>query len=148
MSVRRPTPFTERLGRLLQLQRRRHPMTQAELAERAELSLKYLGEIERGEANVTMDALERVAAALGWDPWTLFAQDQQPISRKVHELLLSELGHALQRLGNTKTWIEALDPTYRDTSVPATSRPTAVSQTLTPTRRGRPRKEGRDASDT
>jgi transcriptional regulator with XRE-family HTH domain len=75
-----PTDLARQLGTMLQDQRLREGLTQSELAERAELSLKYVGEIERGEANVTIQALERLASVLRWDPWSLFAPEQQAMS--------------------------------------------------------------------
>ena len=40
-------------------------MSQEKLAEKAELSYKYLGEVERGCVNVSLDSLMRIARALG-----------------------------------------------------------------------------------
>lgn len=107
------TVLRSRLGAMMQRQRQRLGLTQAVLAERAELSLKYLGEIERGEANVTVEALERVAAALNWDPWELFSLDRRPISQNVHQLLLAEITYTRQRLQALADWLAALDPALR-----------------------------------
>lgn len=139
----RPTLFTQRLGARLQRQRQRQGLTQADLAERADLSVKYVGEIERGEANATAQALERIAVVLEWDPWTLFALEQQPISQQVHQLLTTELGGTRRQLDAVLAWLGALDPARRDASA-AGREPTLASLTLTPRRRGRPRvrKEG------
>ncbi|MGY3532219.1 transcriptional regulator with XRE-family HTH domain [Bradyrhizobium sp. USDA 4452] len=40
-------------------------MTQAELAERAESRRALISDIERGEANPTLDSVLRIAMALG-----------------------------------------------------------------------------------
>ena len=40
-------------------------MTQERLAEKSDLSYKYLGEVERGDVNVSLDSLVRIAKALG-----------------------------------------------------------------------------------
>ena len=40
-------------------------LTQEQLGERAGLSYKFVGEVERGVANPTLDTLDRLAAALG-----------------------------------------------------------------------------------
>jgi transcriptional regulator with XRE-family HTH domain len=55
------------------VRRARHvgKMTQEELADRAGLSARYLGSIERAEVSVTITILERVAKALGIDPGEL-----------------------------------------------------------------------------
>ena len=38
-------------------------MSQDALAEKSDLSTKYLGEVERGSANISVDALVRIAKA-------------------------------------------------------------------------------------
>lgn len=115
------TTLRTRLGRCLQEERLRQGLTQARLAERADLSLKYLGEIERGEANVTVDALERLATALACDPWTLFAADGHRISKHLHALLHLELDAMRGRLVATLALLESLEHGGRldDLSMPA-----------------------------
>ena len=44
--------------------REKAALTQEKLAEKAELSPKYLGEVERGLVNISVDALLRIAKAL------------------------------------------------------------------------------------
>ena len=39
-------------------------MSQEKLAEKADLSYKYLGEVERGMVNISLDSLVRIARAL------------------------------------------------------------------------------------
>lgn len=39
-------------------------MSQEKLAEKASLSYKYLGEVERGIVNISLDSLMRIAKAL------------------------------------------------------------------------------------
>ena len=53
--------------RLFQL-RSEAGMTQAELAEKANLSIDSISRIERGERAPSFESLERIAAALGTDP--------------------------------------------------------------------------------
>jgi transcriptional regulator with XRE-family HTH domain len=43
-------------------------MTQASLAERAEIRRALISDIERGEANATLDSVVRIAVALGVKP--------------------------------------------------------------------------------
>jgi transcriptional regulator with XRE-family HTH domain len=40
-------------------------LTQERLAEKADLTPKYFGEVERGLVNVSVDALARIARAVG-----------------------------------------------------------------------------------
>ncbi len=56
-----------RIGARLREWRRRRGLTQEQLAERAGLSYKFIGEIERGTGNPTVDTLGRLAQALHVD---------------------------------------------------------------------------------
>ena len=51
----------------MNLRRKRHDqhMTQEELAERAGLSVRYVGAIERGDVSASVTVLEQIAEALG-----------------------------------------------------------------------------------
>ena len=99
-----------RLGAALQKHRLQRGLTQAELAEFADLSLKYVGEIERGEANTTLEVLERLAAAVGWNPMDALEGLREPLSEGVRVLLLDEVQQILERLRNMSKWLQALDP--------------------------------------
>lgn len=63
-----------RLGSRLKECRRSRRFTQEQLAERAGLSYKFIGEVERGLANPTVDTLTRLAEALDLDVADLFGQ--------------------------------------------------------------------------
>lgn len=52
------------LGRRIRLLRRDRKFTQEQLAREANLDYKYLGEVERGRKNISVESLARVAAAL------------------------------------------------------------------------------------
>jgi transcriptional regulator with XRE-family HTH domain len=99
-----------RLGAALQKHRLQRNLTQAQLAEFADLSLKYVGEIERGEANTTLEVLERLAAAVGWNPMDALEGLREPLSEGVRMLLLDEVQQMLDRLRNMVRWLQALDP--------------------------------------
>jgi len=55
------------------LRRKRHEldMTQEELAERAGLSARYVGAIERGDVSASVTVLGQIAEALGVEPGDL-----------------------------------------------------------------------------
>ena len=53
------------LGRRIRQLRKSRAWTQAELAERAGLDTKYVGAIERGERNLSIDNVEKIAVGLG-----------------------------------------------------------------------------------
>jgi transcriptional regulator with XRE-family HTH domain len=99
-----------RLGAALQKHRLQRGLTQAELAEFADLSLKYVGEIERGEANTTLEVLERLASAVGWNPMDALEGLREPLSEGVRLLLLDEIQKIRDALKNMTKWLQALDP--------------------------------------
>jgi transcriptional regulator with XRE-family HTH domain len=53
------------LGETVRTYRKQANLSQETLAERADLTAKYLGEVERGCANISLDAMQRIAKALG-----------------------------------------------------------------------------------
>ncbi|MFF8803135.1 MULTISPECIES: helix-turn-helix domain-containing protein [unclassified Methylobacterium] len=46
-------------------------LTQDALADLCELDRTYVGSIERGQRNLTIDSLERLSNGLGVEPWQL-----------------------------------------------------------------------------
>lgn len=62
---RRRSPLAVRLGASIREARISRAISQERLAELAALSKNYVGNIERGEYDVTVSALHRVAVALG-----------------------------------------------------------------------------------
>lgn len=52
------------LGENIRSHRRKMKWSQEQLAEKADLHRNYVGDIERGEENVSVDALMRIASAL------------------------------------------------------------------------------------
>lgn len=60
-----PLPLHRRqLGKAVLDRRKRAGFTQETLAEKADLSAKYIGEVERGKVNISVDTLARIARAL------------------------------------------------------------------------------------
>lgn len=122
-----------RLGAALQKNRLARGLTQADLAEHTDLSLKYVGEIERGEANTTIAVLERLAEAVGWNPMDALEGLREPLSEGVRMLLLDEVQQMLERLRNMTKWLQALDPALHPVV-----RATAAERIGREERRGRP----------
>ena len=52
------------LGENIRLHRQKAGLTQEKLAELADLHTNFVGDIERGEENVSVDALVRLASSL------------------------------------------------------------------------------------
>ena len=56
--------ITTMVGMRLRSYRQQKGMTQEELAEKAELHPTYIGQVERGEKNATLESIAKIAAAL------------------------------------------------------------------------------------
>lgn len=63
----------ERIGKRLRELRRARALTQEQLAERSGLSHKFIGEIERAQANPTVATLGLLSQALGVEVCELFS---------------------------------------------------------------------------
>ena len=63
----------------MNLRRKRHErhMTQEELAERAGLSTRYVGAIERGDVSASVTVLGQIAEALGVEPGDLLRRSSR-----------------------------------------------------------------------
>ncbi len=62
------------------LRRTRHDkkLTQEELADRADLSMRYIGAIERGDVSASVTVLGQIADALGIEPGALLEKSDGP----------------------------------------------------------------------
>lgn len=69
----RPTSALRQIGLNIAAARKRRNLTQEDLAERCERHSVYIGYIERGERNVALPTLLRLAAVLGVAPAEFFA---------------------------------------------------------------------------
>lgn len=104
VAARRPrAPLTmnhaclrERFGTALQRQRNQRGISQTKLAELAGLSPKYVGEIERGEANVSIDLQERLCVALDWYPFELWVSQQETLPEGARTVLSASLQNISQ----------------------------------------------------
>jgi transcriptional regulator with XRE-family HTH domain len=70
----------QRLGRNLRILRKAKGLSQEAFADALEIHRTYMGGLERGERNVTLKTVERIAAALGIDPADLLS-DAAPDNR-------------------------------------------------------------------
>jgi transcriptional regulator with XRE-family HTH domain len=64
-----------RFGDRIRELRTEQSLTQEKLAELADIDRSYIGGVERGERNVSLDNILRVADALGVQPRELFPGD-------------------------------------------------------------------------
>ena len=78
------------LGKRIRFLRRSKDLSQEELAEKVGISYKYLGEVERGKANLTIDIIEKLSGGLNIEISDLF--DYQ------HEVSRGELKQRIESL--------------------------------------------------
>lgn len=64
--------FQNAFGDHLKKLRKSKQMTQEQLAEKSELSVQYLGDVERGKANPTLAIVEKISYALNLSVHDLF----------------------------------------------------------------------------
>lgn len=62
-------------------------LSQMKLADRAGLSYQYVGNFERGESDITLSSIEKLAKALDVTPGELVASDEILAMREVHDLI-------------------------------------------------------------
>jgi transcriptional regulator with XRE-family HTH domain len=67
----RPATVPSLLGRRLRALRTLRGLTQEQLGERASVTGKFLGQVERGVGNPSLQVLVRLAHALGVELWEL-----------------------------------------------------------------------------
>ena len=69
----------KQLGERIREFRKSAGITQEELGEKASLNYKFIGELERGRVNVSLDSLVKIAAALVVNPERFFAKEKLPV---------------------------------------------------------------------
>lgn len=65
------TPLRIEFGKIIRTKREDMSMTQESLAEKADLTTNYIGSIERGERNVGLEVIYKLATALNTHPKNL-----------------------------------------------------------------------------
>jgi transcriptional regulator with XRE-family HTH domain len=69
------------LGARIRELRKTAGLTQEELGEKADLNYKFIGELERGQVNVSLDSLVRITEALGVRIGDLFSKEKIPVQK-------------------------------------------------------------------
>ena|SRR4030065_1184715 len=73
------------LGARIRELRKSAGFTQEELGEKADLNYKFIGELERGQVNVSLDSIVRIAEALGVKTGDLFSAEKIPLQKVLIE---------------------------------------------------------------
>lgn len=77
----------KRIGRAIQYARRENGLTQAELAEKIEVSLKTVIDIEKGKRNPTFDVLYRLIIALDIPAELIFRPEDMTDSPELEQFI-------------------------------------------------------------
>lgn len=96
------------LGERLRAYRTQRGWSQEEMAERADLHTTYIGQLERGEKNATIESISKVAAALDISLSKLFenislASSEKDIPSRCYDLIQK------QPLRDQKLLLDILD---------------------------------------
>jgi len=106
------TDVRGRLGARLRQLRQARRLTQEQLAERAGLSFKFLGELERGRGNPTLTTLTSISDALGVRLVDLLELDPgQP------RLTPKQASQVREALGSIETLVEWAAPSNEKSRV-------------------------------
>ena len=84
------------VGERIRSLRKAGGITQEELGEKAGLNYKFIGELERGRVNVSLDSLQKIAEALGVKTGDLFSMEKISV-QKVFVKVLTEKRDSLAR---------------------------------------------------
>ena len=91
---REKTEVTVLVGSRLKSIRVKRKMSQAAIAEASGISSKYLGEVERGEANISIELINRIAVALNASMSAILENEHE----RPHQELISEIVTLAPRL--------------------------------------------------
>jgi len=70
--------YVRRVGRAIRKLRTERGLSQEKLAHRAHLHRTYIGAVERGERNITIVSLFRIASAFGVSPAVILREAEEP----------------------------------------------------------------------
>lgn len=106
------------LGARLRARRTGLGLTLAEVAERADLSIPYVSNLERGRGNPTIDALRAVAAALEASVSDLLGEATEEGLDPL-ELVLADAPKSLGAFSRSDRFVAVLERLATDQGVPA-----------------------------
>jgi transcriptional regulator with XRE-family HTH domain len=93
------------LGKGIRFYRHQRQLSQANLAEKAEISVTFLSNIERGIKYPTSDTLSAIANVLGVEVFELYRHDHSP---KEHREMFERF-----KIDITKNVLETLENVYK-----------------------------------
>lgn len=69
--------FSEQIGEKIRIHRLSKNWTQEQLAEKSNMTASYIGQLERGEKDVRINTLEKIAHSLDMSMYELFSSDRE-----------------------------------------------------------------------
>lgn len=84
-----------KIGDNIRALRKASGLSQEQLALRADINASYMGQVERGEKNPTIDVLSKIASALGTPLEKLVQIDEQTEQRKSSNVVFDKIAHQL-----------------------------------------------------
>ena len=87
MTRKQKDPFQEKLGERIRVFRKRSGFTQEALAEKASVSVNFIGNVERGESAISVKTLLQIAKALGVNLKELFDFPDEEQSEMIKEIV-------------------------------------------------------------
>ncbi len=126
---------------MLAKRRKRAGLSQRQLGELANMSQKYVGEVERGQANLTLDLMHALGLALRWNILEAVAEpDPEPVEpidvRALQAWLLSgmlhlgTIAHAVQRIQQETGRHGRSGQTVSSAPAPPAAEPAAAPRTV------------------
>jgi transcriptional regulator with XRE-family HTH domain len=93
------------VGKKIRLYRKARKLTQEELGEYLQIDQSYLGRIERGEVNITLDTLYKISDALHVHPAWLLEDEKDSRKGQVRSEILDNIDSLLVPLTNDELLI-------------------------------------------
>ncbi|PQP83585.1 transcriptional regulator [Paenibacillus sp. PCH8] len=101
-----------RVGKKIRLYRKARKLTQEELGELLQIDYSYLGRIERGEVNITLETLSKIANALHIAPSQLLEDDKHYSKDKIKIEILEKIDTTILSLSSKE--LEVLHRLIKD----------------------------------
>lgn len=79
--------FRRQLATIILNKRQQMGLSQEEIARRSKLHRTYISDVERGERNISVESLRRIAAALDMQVWQLVKYAEETEETKTEELV-------------------------------------------------------------
>lgn len=90
------------VGKKIRLYRKARNFTQEELGEYLQIDQSYLGRIERGEVNITLDTLYKISSALRVSPAQLLENEKNVRDNRLRSDILDKIDTLLIPLTNNE----------------------------------------------